>query len=480
MVTHRPAAHYERSTPAVVIDALAITHPAVCTEALRWSTGARGPAVSADELEGSDLSGFATQAMIVGAQAISVAGSTQDTVNLEQLIQDVGTRTTQSATAATQATTQAAADAAKAVRGASDELRTALAEAAEASRRSFGDSVSVASEQLKGALTELLGGDDPQLLQRVAPVLDKAATRMARLSAEQTDTMLAKLTRQFDPADPTSPFAKQVKVLETQQTALAGVLERNHLTLSGKVEQLTTAVQVATAAKKAASAVASVTPLKGASYAGQVHRILDQLAAEMGDEYTDTGNLAGTISRCKKGDGVLTLTGGQSRVVLEMSDSPRSGWHAYLDEAERNRDAAASLGLVRCVAHNAGHTIRVLGPRRIVMAFDPETDDVDLLRTVVLLLRIGALAATTRADVDGIRTVRERVAEAVTALNGIDEITKAATAIHKSADKVSTQADTLRSQLRRLLGQAMNALDGVAAVDSGPVAGSGADSGDAA
>lgn len=72
------------------------------------------------------------------------------------------------------------------------------------------------------------------------------------------------------------------------------------------------------------------------------------------------------------------------------------------------------------------------------------------------------------------------VAEAVAALNGIDEITKAATAIHKSADKVSSQADTLRSQLTRLLGQAMSALDGVAALDAGPGAGSGADSGDAA
>ena len=86
----------------------------------------------------------------------------------------------------------------------------------------------------------------------------------------------------------------------------------------------------------------------------------------------------------------------------------------------------------------------------------------------------------TRADVDGIRTVRERVAEAVTALHGIDEITKAATAIHKSADKVSTHADTMRSQLRRLLGQALNALDGVVAADGAFVAVGGADSGDAA
>ncbi|MGV1009029.1 MAG: Fis family transcriptional regulator [Dermatophilaceae bacterium] len=480
MVTHRRAAHYERSIPAVVIDALTVTHPAVCTEALRWSTGARGPAVSAEDLQGSDLSAFATQALVVGAQAISVAGSTQDTVNLEALIHDVGKRTSESAAAATQATSQAAADAATAVRGASDELRKTLAEAAEANRRSFGDSVSTAADELKRQLAELLGGDDPQLLQRITPLLEKTAQQMARLSAEQTDTMLTKLTRQFDPADPTSPFAKQVKVLETQQTALASVLERNHLALEGKVQDLTTAVRVATAARAAASAVASVTPIKGASYADEVHRVMHELATEMGDEYADTGTIAGAISRCKKGDGVLTLTGGQTRVVLEMSDSPRSGWHGYLDVAERNRDAAASLGLVRCAEHNGGHAIRVLGPRRIVMAFDPQTDEIDLLRSVVLLLRVGALAANTRHHLDGIQTVRERVGEAVTALRGIDEMTKAATAIHKGADRVSTQADGLRTQLSRLLGQALDALEGVTDEAAGARPDVGSVSGDAA
>ena len=178
------SSHYDRSIPALVIDALSVTHPAVCTEALRWSTGARGPAVSADKMVDADLFAFATQALVVGAQAISVAGSTQDTVNLEQLIQDVGTRTAESASAATEATSQAAADAAKAVQGASDELRKALAEAAEMSRRSFGESVSAAEQALKKQLAELLGGDDPQLLQRITPLLEGTAQRMARLSAE--------------------------------------------------------------------------------------------------------------------------------------------------------------------------------------------------------------------------------------------------------------------------------------------------------
>ncbi len=136
--------------------------------------------------------------------------------------------------------------------------------------------------------------------------------------------------------------------------------------------------------------------------------------------------------------------------------------------------------LVRSPEHNAGHTVRVLGPRRIVMVFDPATDDVEMLRTVGLLLRIGALAATSRQDLDDIRDLRERVAEAVTALRGIDEIAKQASAIHKGADRVSTQADALRTQLTRLLGQAMNALDGVVPPDFGSAASSATASGDAA
>jgi len=74
------------------------------------------------------------------------------------------------------------------------------------------------------------------------------------------------------------------------------------------------------------------------------------------------GGLAGSIQRCKKGDGVLTVSGGQARVVVEMHDSNDSRiWNGYLDEAERNREAAASIGIVRNAGQNMGQTIRVLG-----------------------------------------------------------------------------------------------------------------------
>jgi hypothetical protein len=89
------------------------------------------------------------------------------------------------------------------------------------------------------------------------------------------------------------------------------------------------------------------------------------IAGGLGDEYSDTSDVPGRLTRCKKGDGVLSVEDGVARVVLEMSDSPRAGWAEYLEEAERNREAGASLGLVRTAAQNKDRSIRVLGRRRM-------------------------------------------------------------------------------------------------------------------
>jgi len=189
--------------------------------------------------------------------------------------------------------------------------------------------------------------------------------------------------KQFDPDDPTSPMAKNRRELQKQQDALSLTLVKNHEALASKVDDLTTAFKVASAAALAASASAKVTPIKGDTYAGSIHPVMQQIATGLGDEYTDTGSATGAIARCKKGDGLLTVNGGNARIVLEMTDSVRPGWNDYLDEAERNREATTSLGLVRELSQNAGQSIRVLSARRIVMVFDPATDDAGLLRTVV-------------------------------------------------------------------------------------------------
>jgi hypothetical protein len=167
--------------------------------------------------------------------------------------------------------------------------------------------------------------------------------------------------------------------------------------------------------------------------------------------------------RCKKGDGVLAVDGGSVKVVLEMTDSKRTTWNGYLDEAERNRGALASLGLVRSADQLAGNSIQSFGARRIVLAFDPETDDPDLLRTVVQLLRLSAMAANSRQDDGEIETAQEKIAEAITLLTRMDEIKRLAGLVSANATKIDKESDIIRLSLDRLLGQAQRALNGVAA-----------------
>jgi hypothetical protein len=99
------------------------------------------------------------------------------------------------------------------------------------------------------------------------------------------------------------------------------------------------------------------------------------------------------------------------------------------------------------------------------MAFDPQNDEPDLLRTVIQLLRISALAANSRHDADGIRTADEKIGEAIALLTRIDDIKKVAGTMRQSATKVELTADEVRTALARVLGQAQSAL-ALAAADS--------------
>jgi hypothetical protein len=155
---------------------------------------------------------------------------------------------------------------------------------------------------------------------------------------------------------------------------------------------------------------------------------------------------------------VLTVQGGDVRVALEMTDSERSGWSAYLDEAERNRGAIASLGIVRNADQNGGHGLLCLGPRRLVMAFDPETDDVDRLRTAVQLLRLMAQAAARDTAGGEVRIAEEKLSEALITLGRIEKITKTAGSVRQHANTIETESEKLRGELTRLLTQARIAL----------------------
>lgn len=456
------SATYDVVGPTVVVTSLHVTHPAVTSEALRWSTGVRGPVVAAAEMDGADITAYVNQCLIVGAQAIATAGGAQDTYNLEQLVQDVGVRTAETTEQAKDATSKVVIEASAVIKEASSEAQKALSEAGGRARKEFGESVAAARKELQEQLTRLLGGDDPELLTRLRPTLERFGADLAKRADQHATDVVEKATKAFDPDDPTSPLGRHTAKLDRRHQALTEQVRTQHDALAAKVDELTQAVNVA----RATAATRNVTNLKGADYEARIHPLMESIAIGLGDEYADTSMTEGHVARSKKGDGLLTVEGGRARVVVEVHDShARRSWGPYLDEAERNRRATASLGIVPTVEQNGGESIRVLGLRRIVMAFDPERDDPAFLRIAIQLLRTSAIAATRGAGSDGTQIAAERLTDALQLLIRLDEISKTAGSIRKGADKVDTSANTLRSDLSRLLLQAQTALAGATADD---------------
>ena len=454
-------ASYDAATSTIIVSDLQLNQPAVAQEALRWSTGTRGAAVAARDLEGCDLAPFVIQALTVGATAINAAGGAQDTYNLEQLIQDVGQRTTEASQRAADSTAKVTTAAAEAMDKATITVRKSLAESSDASKKAISDTVTSARKDLRDELTRLFGGDDPEFIARLQPVLDDFTTKLTKRTDEHTSSMFDKATKALNPDDPTSPIGKQMAAFDKKHAELVTLSAKQNDELKTKVTELTKAIEVQRAASAATKAAANVTPIKGASYEDNAGDVLAALAAGFGDEYVATGTTTGALPRCKKGDGVLSIADSGAKVVFEMTNSgQKRGWGDYLDEAERNRGAAASLGLVPTVEENEGHRVRTIGNRRIVMAFDPATDDQALLHTVICLLRAASLAASTRDDNGEVETARERISEALEALSRLDEIQKTAGQIRKYGDRVATQADGLQTTLNRLLLQAQTALAG--------------------
>lgn len=468
----RPSSAVVRFDPATsslhIVD-LQVAQPAVTMEALRWSSGQRGDAVSAEELRDADLSAFAEQALVIGATAISAAGGAVEAANLAALVDQLGDRAARSADEAAVSTKAAVEQARKSVVDAASQAKETITAAGLEARKSFTHEVTEARAALVGEITRLLGGESPELATRLSGVLDSFGKDVQTRSTAQIDEVIRKAAKAFDPTDPDSPMAKHQAALQGRHDELAKVIGERHEHLAREVRTLAETIRVEHAAATARGQLASVTPLKGAAFEDSAGSALVQIATALGEEFVVTGSVVGSLPSSKKGDGVVVLGGGVARIVIEMHNgSGRRDWNGYLEEAERNRDAVASLGIVPDPAANAGQSLRVLGPRRLVLAYTPGDDD-SLLRSTMILLRLLALAAVHGDPGEDLALVRQSLSEATDALGKIAVVRKSAGAILKSAKAIDLDADALETTLRRLLTQAATALEGIGSADRPPV-----------
>ena len=207
----------------VVVDHLVIRDADVAREARRWTLGARGPVVDDESaLVEADLSAYVAEAVKIGTHALAATGQAQESQALERMIREVGAKTTASTNTAVAETSRVVTEASAAMNKTATELRTQLTEAGQQTRATLTSAVTDATAGLTAEVRKVLGGDNPELLERLQPVLDRFGTQLDARVATSTETLVEKVARQFDPADPTSPMAKHTASLTQQQERSPG------------------------------------------------------------------------------------------------------------------------------------------------------------------------------------------------------------------------------------------------------------------
>jgi len=156
----------------------------------------------------------------------------------------------------------------------------------------------------------------------------------------------------------------------------------------------------------------------------------------------------------------------QVRIVVEMTTTGAARkWGPYLDEAERNREADASIGVVPNTVLVPGRAaLTLVAPNRIVVAHDSDGGHALLRAAAVLLtLRVQREAVRARDGVD-LGMADARIAEAERLLGTLSEVLKAAAGVKAGAAKVVTGIEATHDSLARTLALARAALCSVDAV----------------
>lgn len=145
--------------------------------------------------------------------------------------------------------------------------------------------------------------------------------------------------------------------------------------------------------------------------------------------------------------------------MLEFTTSGAArNWPSYLADAERNRAAQASLGIVPTRDLVPGREmIAILGAGRAVIAYDA-ADDPAMVRAAVQLLVVQAQRRVAEARGGDIGVADRKIAEARQHLVAMQEVLKAALSVRAGASKVVTGLEGLHANLTQLLEQAQAAI----------------------
>ena len=380
-------------------------------------------AVTAAVADGRDLGEYITHAIEIGVKALLATGVS---IGVEALTDEIGR------------TKAELSNAGKTLMEQLENQMKALA--------GDGGSLSVSIEKMLGDFTEELGkltaGEKSPIQEGLKIQLNEVAKKLMDDFSRETQKQKSDIAEILDPKNPTSPLR-----------SISEGLERVDLGLRSVKEELGKEVAVAEFVENS--------PAGGLPYEDQINTVLKQIAGVAGDLCTSTGQKAGLAGKNNyKGDAVIELRQGDRNIARIVAESKNSAldMKAWKDEydgpkgAKANRDALAFVGFVKKIS-DMPNSSRVLMIDRLtwLVAYDPETEGVEIAMLVYQMLKTNTLAAAGNLDESEINTINGFIVEALAEIKKVDTMVKNVAQIRNLSTAMHSELSAVRNNIMNKL-----------------------------
>lgn len=305
------------------------------------------------------------------------------------------------------------------------------------------------AEDLNTIRSEFSLSNEQGALSTLVRRVEKAQkTIVDQFTVDNTDSALSKLSRLLEK---TNSKVEGSLTLDDEKSPLSRLRREllNVIQDLGKANnEFQTDVRTTLATFKARREEAARSTTHGNTFENEVGQVLQREAQRLGDVFETTGEKTGIISRCKKGDFVISMSAecvaANARIVCEAKEDKSYDLTmalAEMAEAKKNRGAQVGIFVFSKATAPAGLEPIVRHDKDIVVVWDQEDPMSDLL--------LKAALSIARALVVREKVARERSAADFTVID--DALLKMAKDA-KDLEEVATWTNTIKNNSEKILG----------------------------
>lgn len=406
----------------VVITALELKDPQVIA------------ALQAAKAEKRDLPEYVISAIEIGVKALQATGVN---IGIDQLTDGIG-------------------KAESTMKVAVQELKTGIAEKIDEITGADGvldNRISKVMEDFTKQIEGLTANENSPIREGIKNQIADMAKKLMDDFSRETKRQKTEIEELLDPANASSPMRALADKLDIVTQTVQGVKE--------EIQQNAVVAQVI-----------ENTSHSGVPYEEQVISSIQRIAGLAGDDCVATGNVHGLIPNKKAGDGVVSLKPGgdkvKARIVLEAKNSKlnMTKWSEEISLGKANRDAAGFIGFCKYIEDMPNNNrIMIVDRQTMILAFDPEKDDLQLALIIYQIVKMNTLALSGDLEDSKVSEINDVLDLAIASLKQFDALSKGAKTIENSA---KTMYGTLKTLKDQMLGH-LNAIQGIVDVDLAPL-----------